>query len=456
MNKKKLRSLLGLVTGLVLSGAVYGQSLTEIWQQAQARDPGYLAAGREQGIADALRQQAQRVWQPMVMVQGSAGLVNRYGITRDAEFAAPGFSAEDASFRTHQRLAVQGQAAVVASQVLIDREREIQARHLALSADAVALSQELARQNLLLAVVERSLALTYAREQRRLLELQERALAQAHEEIRKRQRLGDATLTDVSEAFERLLSVRAGLAGLSSQIRIKELTIEDWIGRTPSSRVLRGHTTADQLGYGSLEAALRQMTINHPQLRLFDLQAQTAQTQAQMFPEGRDALKVTAIARAGHQLSTGKTLFPWGQQGGEHFVGIEVSMPVLTGGVRQAQSREAAARAEHLVALRDQTRLGLEQSIREIWFYLEASNERLRALEQAYTASQSRLEATRKSHAQGMRSTLELLGAETDRVSAERAVFQERLSLLLNRARLAAATGVLSEEDLTRVDAFLQ
>ena len=131
-------------------------------------------------------------------------------------------------------------------------------------------------------------------------------------------------------------------------------------------------------------------------------------------------------------------------------------MPVLTGGVRQAQSREAVARAEHLVALRDQTRLGLEQSIREIWFYLEASNERLRALEQAYTASQTRLEATRKSHAQGMRSTLELLGAETDRVSAERAVFQERLSLLLNRARLAAATGVLSEEDLIRVDAFLQ
>jgi hypothetical protein len=161
----------------MLSGVGNAQTLTEIWQQAQARDPGYLAAGREQGIADALRQQAQRVWQPTVYVQGSAGLINRYGITRDAEFSAPGFSAEDASFRTHQRLAVQGQAAIVASQALIDHERDIQARHLSLSAEAVALSQELARQNLLQAVVERSLALTYAREQRRLLELQENALS---------------------------------------------------------------------------------------------------------------------------------------------------------------------------------------------------------------------------------------------------------------------------------------
>ena len=47
MDKKTLRSLLGLATGVVLSGAVYGQSLTEIWQQAQARDPSYIAAGRE-------------------------------------------------------------------------------------------------------------------------------------------------------------------------------------------------------------------------------------------------------------------------------------------------------------------------------------------------------------------------------------------------------------------------
>lgn len=449
------RWLSGITAGLLVVGGVQAQTLSEIWQQAQARDAAYLAAGKEQGIAEALRLQAQRVWLPMVVVHGSAGLVNRYGVTRDAEFSAPGFAADDATFRTHQLLAIQGQASVVASQVLYDREREIQARQLTLSADAVALSQEVARQRLLLQVVERSLELTHVREQRRLAELQERAIAQAHEEIRKRQRLGDATLTDVSEAFERLQSVRAGLAGLGSQIQVRSLAIADWTGRTPVARSLGAYTTAEQLGYGSLEAALRQMTTGHPQLRLLDLQSRIAQTQAHGFPEGRDAAKVSAVARAGHQLSTGKTLFPWGQQGGEHYVGIEITVPLVIGGVRQAQAQEALARSDHLVAAREQTRFALEQSIREIWFYLEASQQRLQALEQALSASQTRLDATRKSHVQGLRSTLELLGAETDRVSAERAVFQERLSLLVNRVRLSAAIGAISEDDLRRIDQFL-
>lgn len=449
------RWLFGLGTGLFMIASGQAQSLTEIWHQAQTRDPTYLAAGKEQGIAEALRLQAQRVWSPVVVVQGAAGLVNRYSVSRDAEFSAPGLTAEDATFRTHQLLAVQGQVSLMASQALVDRERDVQVRQLSLSADALLLSQEIARQRLLLQVVERSLELTHVREQRRLTELQERALTQAHEEIRKRQRLGDATATDVSEAFERLQSVRASLAGLASQIQVRELAITDWTGRPPMARTLRGHTTADQLGYGTLPAALRQMTAGHPQLRLLDLQAQIAQTQAQAFPEGRDAAKVSAVARAGHQLSTGKTLFPWGQQGGEHYVGLEITVPLLTGGMRQAQAREAIARADQWVAAREQARFTLEQSIREIWFYLEASQARLHALEQSLSASQSRLEATRKSHSQGLRSTLELLGAETDRVSAERAVFQERLSLLVNRARLSASVGGLSEEDLTRLDQFL-
>lgn len=447
---------LGLGLGMGLLATAQAQTLVEIWQKAQLRDPAFLAAGKEQGIAEALRLQAEKVWSPSVVIQAGAGLVNRYGITREAEFSAPGgFSADDATFRTQQLLAIQGQASIVAQKPLVDRERVIQARQLSLSAGAVGLSQEIAQQRLLLQVVERSLALTHVREQLRLTELQERALARAHEEIRKRQRLGDATPTDVSEAFERLQSVRAGLSGLSSQIQVRELAVSDWIGLTPLSRTLRSHIRAEQLEYGGLEAALRQMATAHPQLRLLDLQAQIAQTQAQGFPEGRDAARVSAVARAGHQLSTGKGVFPLGQQGAEHYVGVEITVPLLTGGMRQAQAREALARADHLVATREQARFALEQSIREIWFHLEASKSRLQALEQALSASQSRLDATRKSHAQGMRSTLELLGAETDRVSAEKAVFQERLGILVNRARLSAAVGVMSEEDLVRIDQFL-
>jgi outer membrane protein TolC len=77
-------------------------------------------------------------------------------------------------------------------------------------------------------------------------------------------------------------------------------------------------------------------------------------------------------------------------------------------------------------------------------------------LEQAMEAGQERLHQTQKAYRLGARTILELLGAETDQIEAQRKVFETRLSLLTYRTRLSAAMGALDDKDIERIDQFLR
>ena len=78
------------------------------------------------------------------------------------------------------------------------------------------------------------------------------------------------------------------------------------------------------------------------------------------------------------------------------------------------------------------------------------------ALAEAVTASQARLDATRLGRQVGDRTTLDLLNAENDASSADLALLQARIEVLLNRLRLQAVASQLDEAQLGKVNALLQ
>jgi outer membrane protein len=69
--------------------------------------------------------------------------------------------------------------------------------------------------------------------------------------------------------------------------------------------------------------------------------------------------------------------------------------------------------------------------------------------------SKDRLEATEKSHRQGSRTTLELLGAQSDYISAKQLLLDEQINLVINRIRLSAIAGEISEQDLISANRFI-
>jgi len=79
----------------------------------------------------------------------------------------------------------------------------------------------------------------------------------------------------------------------------------------------------------------------------------------------------------------------------------------------------------------------------------------VQALAEALSASVSRRDATQLGHEVGQRTTLDLLNAENDSASAQLALAQGRVGLLLDRLRLAALTGQLDEAALRSVNGEL-
>ena len=137
-------------------------------------------------------------------------------------------------------------------------------------------------------------------------------------------------------------------------------------------------------------------------------------------------------------------------------IGVQLTVPLYSGGYRSARQEEALGLAEKARAEADRSRQQIAQQTRAAWLGITVGASRIAALAETAKASQARLDSTRFAHGIGDRTTLELLSAENDAANAEIALLQARIGVLVDRLRLAALAGRLDEAQLRAVNARLQ
>ena len=137
-------------------------------------------------------------------------------------------------------------------------------------------------------------------------------------------------------------------------------------------------------------------------------------------------------------------------------IGVQVTVPVFTGGYRSAQHEEALELAEKAQVDEQRARQEVALKTRAAWLGLTVGASRVAALAAAQQASRARLDATRLGHTVGDRTTLDLLNAENDASNAQLNLLQARIGLLTERLRLSALAGALDEDALRAVSAGLQ
>jgi outer membrane protein len=134
-------------------------------------------------------------------------------------------------------------------------------------------------------------------------------------------------------------------------------------------------------------------------------------------------------------------------------IGIQLSVPLYTGGLRSARATETQALADEARAALDLARQQVAQQTRAAWLDLAVGRSQTAALAAALAASRARLDATRTGVQAGDRTTLDLLNAENDTAAAELSLQQARVRLLINRLRLAASAGELDDSLLQQLNA---
>jgi len=451
-------SLIALAFAAVLAAPVHALDLVETWRGAATHDADFAAARAAHAAGMARRTQAGTLWRPGVTLEAGAGLVTNESAVRGAQFSAPGFGqTAGVAFDTSVNHGTSSRAVLALRQPLVSREREVQQRQLELAADIAEVQWQDARQALMLRAAERYFDAALAAEQLRVLERQQTAVDRMRTEAQDRFRIGDRPVTDIHEATARAAGLTAQRLAAETDLALKRAALADLSGHAPgaSALALPGSLRAGG-GAGPLEPWLDTAAQRNPGLRLAEAQLRLAEQEARRTQAAR-APSLDLVAQLGRERLSGSGDFgSASNSAGNRAIGLQLSVPLYTGGMRGARQTEAQALVDKAAAELESQRRQTARQTRSAWLELSVGSGRTAALDATLAASRARLDATRVGLRAGDRTTLDLLNAENDAASAELALLQARARLLLDELRLAALAGLLDESRLQQVNAALQ
>ncbi|MOA15019.1 Outer membrane protein TolC precursor [compost metagenome] len=136
-------------------------------------------------------------------------------------------------------------------------------------------------------------------------------------------------------------------------------------------------------------------------------------------------------------------------------LGVELRVPIFTGGATSAQVRQAAANRElandQLNSSREEVLSGTTREFRGV----QSGEQRVRALEKAVVSSERAQDSARKGFQAGTSTNLDILNAEEQAFIARRDLLEAKLRYLLSRLRLAASVGSLGTDDIQQANEYL-
>ncbi len=137
-------------------------------------------------------------------------------------------------------------------------------------------------------------------------------------------------------------------------------------------------------------------------------------------------------------------------------VGLELQVPLYTGGAVSAQTRQSLANYRAAQQSLDQTRRAVNRQVRDAFRGVLSSISQVEALKAATISAQSALESTQAGYEVGTRTIVDVLNVQRNLFSSQRDYLNSRYAYIINALSLKAAAGNLSEEDLQRANGWLE
>jgi outer membrane protein len=452
---------LTLTVGALLAASIaqtaVAVDLVGAWRAALRGDFEYSAALSAGEAGRSRRAQAESLWNPVVAVGATAGLAISDSSTSGAQFSAPGFGQSNGvSFNTSINRGAAARFAVTARQPLVSGERQAQRRQLELGADVAAAEAQGALQALGLRVAEAYFGLAEAVESGRVLRGQQVAVERALAQVRERFQLGDVAVTDTHEAAARAEGVKAQVLAVEAEVLLKRVALADITGLPEAGLDVAAPAGVLRLdALPTLDHALAAAAAGNPLLRARATGVDVARQEVEKLASGA-ATTVDLVAQLGRERIAGSGDFGNASNAATNgLVGVQVSVPLFTGGYRGARQAEAIRLVDKAQAEVQRARQQVALQTRAAWLGLTVGRGRIDALAESLKASNARLGATRLGREVGDRTTLDLLNAESDAAAAELGLLRARIGLLMDRLRLAALAGALDEQLVVSVNASI-
>ena len=136
-------------------------------------------------------------------------------------------------------------------------------------------------------------------------------------------------------------------------------------------------------------------------------------------------------------------------------IGLQLNIPLYTGGMTQSKVREGVYRLDQAEQMRESLRRKTVQDARNLYRAVNTDVEQVQALKQSIISSQSAVEATEIGYDVGTRNIVDVLDAQRYLYAAVRNYNNARYDYILNNLRLQKTAGILSPDNLQALSIYL-
>lgn len=439
-SRSRLAHRMLLAVSLVAAAAgCRAEELLTIYREALLQDPTYQAARHAFAAAEQKLPQARAVLLPTVSMSG--GSTRQYG---PAAFNDGPY--EDRDVRSRNWSLQVSQPLVRPSAWAAVGQADVQVRQAAAQFD-------LARQELILRTAQAFFDAVLAEESVAVAEAQHSAVEQQWVLARRNFDVGVATITDVHEAKSRLDLARSQWIAAENELTVKRADLEKTTGKSSgrlpilnAAAMPPGPDPADVRAWIEL-AALRNPQVLIQGAAVEALEHEVARNRAGHAP--------TLDLNASHGTSyasgslTSPADIPTRTRSSQ--VGVQLTIPIWSGGGTESRVVEAAANLAKAQAEREAARRQAVTLVRQAYSGVVNGQAQVEALSSAVTSSSSAVEANRVGYRIGTRINIDVLNAEQQLYATRRDLARAKIEMLMQCLRLKAAVGALDESDVAAV-----
>ncbi len=293
-------------------------------------------------------------------------------------------------------------------------------------------------QEVLLAAVRAYTGVKSAAENVAISQNSVRVIGEALRAANDRFAVGEVTRTDVALAEARLAAARAGLAATQGQLAAARESYKVVTGGYPGG--INGFPRSPALPSSLAEATATAQRL-HPSIR----QAQRLVTVAELGVQAAAAERLPTV-RGSASVSAADNSISGDSQ--TLALGLSMSQTLYAGGRLSSAHRKALASRDRVTAAMLQTTRLIAQNVAVSWANIEVARAQIRAIDQQIGAATVAYEGVREEATLGARTTLDVLNAEQELLSAQADKIEAEANYQVALYSLLSSMGLLTVDHL--------
>ncbi len=313
-----------------------------------------------------------------------------------------------------------------------------------------------ANQNLILRVAQAYFGELMAEDSLELTREQKAATSQQLASAQARFKAGKTNITDVDDAQASYDGIVAQEIAATNSLAIQQDLFKSIVGETPHALarvpdsftprppvpdVLEDWTDRGQQTNPTIASARIQIDISNAEVRKYSL---LGRPQLNLFVSYQDMRQSGTLPILVAPDSSRQTI-----------VGVQLSLPLFTGGADESKLREALDNREQAHYQLQAAVLNTNVQIKQQFLNVEIGVQQIAALKQAVISAKSSLDATTLGQKVGVRTTLDVLKAQQQYFSAVQNLDAGRYQYLLSTLNLKSVAGTLDFKDVQAVNRYL-